>query len=131
MQKSPFSRSERLALERIKRKVESQKQEQDTRRQVTHVHESLLFNMELGLALLRFFLAPDWDTACVVLRQHPILFTQQAVEVLSYLVNESQTQQATEDSTIVQSHLSVLRYARDNGINALVSELRQGSARRL
>lgn len=131
MQKSPFSRSERLALERIKRKVESQKQEQDTRRQVTHVSESLLVNMELGLALLRFFLAPDWDAACAVLRQHPILFTQQAIEILNYLVDESQAQQTTEDSAIVQSHLSVLQYARDNGINALVTELRQGSARRL
>lgn len=130
MQKSPFSRSERLALERIKRKVDSQKQEPGTRRQVAHVSESLLFNMELGLALLKFFIAPDWPAACAVLRQHPILFTDPAIEILHYLTDESQAQQASEDADIVQSHLAVLHYARDNGINAVLAELRQSSAKK-
>ncbi len=130
MRKSPFSRSERLSLERIKRKIDGQKQERDTRRQVTHMSESLFFNMELGLALLRFFLAPDWAAACAVLQHHPILFTQPAIEILSYLEDESQAQQATEDAAILRSHLAVLQYARDNGVNAVAAEIRQGSARK-
>jgi len=120
MRKSFFSHSERRALDRIKHKHYRQKQHPGSHRQVTYVPERLFVDMDLGKAMLLFFLAPDWAAACPVLEEHPILLTAPAIELLRDVAAELQVRQATEDAAIMRSHLAVLEYARDYGIEAVL-----------
>jgi len=121
-QKSPFIRSERQALVRIKRKFHSQRRKHHQNDQVP---SRPLLESDLDIALHMFFLASDWAAGCEVLKRHPILLTVEAIEQLTFLAAKLQERQAAEAAAIVRSHLAVLKYAQGNGIQAVLAALRQ------
>ena len=87
------------------------------RNELASLHErSGSIRLALGMALVRFLLAPDWLAAICLLVSCPILQSEEAAVVLRGLFVEARMQHAAEDASILQSHLDVLEYAQKYGV---------------
>lgn len=79
--------------------------------------------LEIGIALARFVLAPDWLTACCALVCYPILQSEAVMMVLRDALLEARRQQNTSDAVILQSYLEVLEYVQKYGARQAIKML--------
>ncbi len=72
--------------------------------------------LQIGLALARFLVAPDWLTAACLLVSCPLLLQECVVAVLRNLALEASVRNDPTDAACLQTHVELIEYAQRFGV---------------